>query len=98
MQCQHADRGGRGIGAAAFHRCDFDKAPVVALPVADERDQSIVMLRFFADFSCDEIAAVVDATPGAVRTALSRALSRLRDKFNPPVVSASPLPQTERGL
>lgn len=54
-----------------------------ALLEFDERDQAIVMLRFFADCTCDEIAAVVDATPGAVRTALSRTLSRLRDRFNP---------------
>jgi RNA polymerase sigma-70 factor (ECF subfamily) len=49
----------------------------------EERDQAILALRFFADCSYDEIAEVVDATPGAVRTALSRTLSRLRDRFNP---------------
>jgi RNA polymerase sigma factor (sigma-70 family) len=54
-----------------------------ALLELDERDQAIVMLRYFAGCSHDEIAEVVSATPGAVRTALSRTLSRLRDKFNP---------------
>jgi RNA polymerase sigma-70 factor (ECF subfamily) len=57
--------------------------PVVyqAILELDERDQTILMLRFFADCSHEEIAAVVDATPGAVRTALSRTLSRLRQRF-----------------
>ena len=56
-----------------------------ALLEFDERDQSIVMLRFFGDCSHEEIADVVNATAGAVRTALSRTLSRLREKFNPTV-------------
>lgn len=59
-----------------------------ALLEFDERDQAIVMLRFFADCSHEEIAAVVNATPGAVRTALSRTLGRLREKFNPSVPPA----------
>jgi RNA polymerase sigma-70 factor (ECF subfamily) len=49
----------------------------------DERDQTILTLRFFAGLSHEEIADVVDATPGAVRTALSRTLSYLRKRFNP---------------
>jgi RNA polymerase sigma-70 factor (ECF subfamily) len=59
-----------------------------ALLEFDERDQTIVTLRFFADLSHEEIADVVRATPGAVRTALSRTLARLREKFNPPVATA----------
>jgi len=59
--------------------------PVIyrAILELDERDQSIVMLRFFGDCSHEEIAEIVNATAGAVRTALSRTLSRLREKFNP---------------
>ena len=52
-----------------------------ALMELDDRDRTIVMLRFFSDCSHQEIASVVDATPGAVRTALSRTLARLRGKF-----------------
>ncbi len=52
-----------------------------ALLALDERDQTIVMLRFFAGSSYEEIADVVDSTPGAVRTALSRTLARLRAEF-----------------
>jgi RNA polymerase sigma-70 factor (ECF subfamily) len=47
----------------------------------EEREQTIVSLRFFADLSHEEISDVVQSTPGAVRTALSRALSRLRERF-----------------
>ncbi len=48
----------------------------------EERDQTILTLRFFGDCSHEEIADVVDATPGAVRTALCRVLSRLRNMFD----------------
>lgn len=58
-----------------------------ALLELDERDQTIVSLRFFADCSHEEIAEVVGASPGAVRTALSRTLARLRERFNPSSVS-----------
>lgn len=47
----------------------------------EERDRTIVSLRFFAEFSFEDIANVIDSTPGAVRTALSRILSRLREQF-----------------
>jgi RNA polymerase sigma-70 factor (ECF subfamily) len=44
----------------------------------DLRDQAIVTLRFFEDMSHDRIASILDMYPGAVRTALSRALEKLR--------------------
>ncbi len=86
---RHWDRGSGSHSSQAEHeRLDW---PVVyqALLELDERDQAIVTLRFFADLSHEEIADVVDATPGAVRTALSRTLSRLKAKFNP---AARPAP------
>ncbi len=52
-----------------------------ALAELDQRAQTIVTLRFFADCSHDEIADVVGASAGAVRTALSRALTKLREKL-----------------
>lgn len=52
-----------------------------ALAELDERDQTIITLRFFADCSHEEIADVVGASVGAVRTALSRALAKLREKL-----------------
>lgn len=55
----------------------------VALLELDEREQTIVTLRFFAGLSHEEIAGVVDSTAGAVRTALSRTLAGLRARFDP---------------
>jgi RNA polymerase sigma-70 factor (ECF subfamily) len=86
---RHWDRDSGSRSSQAEHeRLDW---PVVyqALMELDERDQAIVTLRFFADLSHEEIADVVNATPGAVRTALSRTLSRLKAKFNP---AARPAP------
>lgn len=54
-----------------------------ALLELDDREQTIVTLRFFADLTHEEIAGVVDSTAGAVRTALSRTLARLRERFDP---------------
>jgi RNA polymerase sigma-70 factor (ECF subfamily) len=79
---RHWERGSGWHPSSAENRVDWP-AVYQALLELDERDQTIVTLRFFADFSHDEIADVVNATPGAVRTALSRILSRLREKFNP---------------
>jgi RNA polymerase sigma factor (sigma-70 family) len=61
-----------------------------ALSDLDERDQSIVMLRFFADLSYDEIAKVLGCSAGAARMALSRVLGRLRERFRPPAAPDSP--------
>jgi RNA polymerase sigma-70 factor (ECF subfamily) len=47
----------------------------------ESRDQTIVTLRFFADLPHEEIADIVGASAGAVRTALSRILDRLRARF-----------------
>jgi RNA polymerase sigma-70 factor, ECF subfamily len=63
----------------------------------EERDQTILMLRFFSECSFEDIAIVIHATSGAVRTALSRVLSRLRARFH---TAGAPLPvlgPTERG-
>jgi len=58
--------------------------PAVRAAIAelDEREQVIVTLRFFADCSHEEIADVVDLSVGATRTALARALARLREMLN----------------
>ncbi len=53
-----------------------------ALMALVERDQTLVTLRFFAELSHEEIADILQMTPGAVRTALCRALSRLRERLD----------------
>jgi RNA polymerase sigma-70 factor (ECF subfamily) len=47
----------------------------------ESRDQTILTLRYFADLPYDEIAAIVGANTGTVRTAMSRSLDRLRARF-----------------
>jgi RNA polymerase sigma factor (sigma-70 family) len=66
--------------AAEHDRLDWPKVRE-AIGELDERDQNIVTLRFFADCSHDEIARAIGATTGAVRTALSRAVARLKAKL-----------------
>jgi RNA polymerase sigma-70 factor, ECF subfamily len=53
-----------------------------ALMALAERDQALVTLRFFAELSHEEIADILHTTPGTVRTALCRALSRLRERLD----------------
>jgi RNA polymerase sigma-70 factor (ECF subfamily) len=70
---------------ASPHRWEKLDWPAVyqAVLELDERAQTIVMLRFFGGLSHDEIADVLEDTPGAVRTTLCRTLARLRERFNP---------------
>lgn len=62
-----------------------------AIQELDDREQTIVMLRFFGECSHDEIASVLKINSGAVRTALSRTLTHLREKFADAIPSASTL-------
>jgi RNA polymerase sigma-70 factor (ECF subfamily) len=78
-----AARDGRLNAHAAPSELDALDWPLVyaAIAALSEREQAIVSLRFFAGLSHDEIGSVVDASPGAVRTALSRALASLRERL-----------------
>lgn len=71
-----------GISRPTWETLDWP-AVYEAILELHERDQTILTLRFFAGCSHEEIAAIVEATPGAVRTALSRTLGYLREKFHP---------------
>ena len=59
-----------------------------------DREQSIISLRFFAGLKHDQIADVLNAQPNAVRTALSRALVRMRERLR--IVNEEPLSQPSR--
>ncbi len=84
---QTAAQSGQFDRTAAVHPADAEHdrldwpAVHAAIGQLDERAQAIVTLRFFAGCSHEEIADVVDATVGAVRTALARALARLREEL-----------------
>jgi RNA polymerase sigma-70 factor (ECF subfamily) len=78
-----ASRGGRFAadhGLPAVEHLDWPAVYRAVLDL-DPRDQTILTLRYFADLSHEEIGGVIGAKAGAVRTALSRILSRLRAHF-----------------
>jgi RNA polymerase sigma-70 factor (ECF subfamily) len=65
-------------GAMEKERYDLLARAIEAL---DEESREIVVLRFFEKMQAKDIAAVVGATEGAVRTRLHRILKGLREKF-----------------
>ena len=56
------------------------------LEVLPEKHREIIVLRVVVGLSAEETAAAVDSTPGAVRVAQHRALSRLRKIMSEEVV------------
>ena len=49
-----------------------------ALARLDDRDRTVIALRYFAGLSEAETAAALEVPPGTVKSRLSRALDRLR--------------------
>ncbi len=54
-----------------------------------ERDQELISLRYGADLTARQIAAVLEADPHAIEVALHRALGRLRERLESDDVVAS---------
>ncbi len=52
-----------------------------AIGELNDREQSIISLRFFAGLKHEQIAEVLEVKPGTIRVALSRALDKLRDRL-----------------
>jgi RNA polymerase sigma-70 factor (ECF subfamily) len=73
-------RAARASSAPAAELLDWPTVYQAILEL-EPRDQTILMLRFYADLTHEEIGAVVAATAGAVRTALCRILDRLRRRL-----------------
>ncbi len=48
-----------------------------------ERTRKILDLFYYSNFSCSEIARILDMSEGAVKTALSRARDALKEKLKP---------------
>jgi RNA polymerase sigma-70 factor, ECF subfamily len=77
-RCRAADS-----AAATLPNVEALDWPAVYQAILDlePREQTILTLRFFGDLPHEDIAAVVGANVGTVRTALSRTLDRLRSRF-----------------
>lgn len=75
MQDQNIDLD-EGIYLEQLH-----SALLKAIDQLPERQQKIIMMRFFQNYSSDEIARNLHITPGNVRVLLSRALNKL-SSFN----------------
>ena len=73
-----------------------DTAESVALFAALRRltpaDRAVLVLRFYADRSVEQVAADLGRTPSAVRTHSHRALNRLRDVIEPDLNRSAPFP------
>jgi uncharacterized protein len=84
---------------AAYARALARVPPAPAVDLLEERDvlrlvreavgllppgeRSVVALHYLDGLSCEEIAAVLDRSPGAVRVSLHRARGRLREQLAP---------------
>lgn len=66
------DRGRDGPDA------DLRQTLVAALLTLSERDRAVLVLRYLADRSVDDVAADLGRTPGAIRVASVRALAKVR--------------------
>ena len=61
-----------------------DRDPVwLALATLPERNRTVLVLRFYLDLPDDEIAALISARPGTVRSLVSRGLARLHEELAP---------------
>ena len=65
---------------------DEHQAVRTAFERLDESDRDVLHLRVIAGLSSEEVAAVLETSPGAVRMAQSRALGRLRQLMGEEVV------------
>ena len=89
----------RAVGALAVadqHVEERDLLDAVreALELLPSGQRDAVLLHYVDGLSCDEVAALLGSTPGAVRVRLHRARAQLRRKLAPHLVSA-PTPKEE---
>ena len=66
----------------------FDPALVAALHQLTPGQREVVVLRFVADLSIDDVAALTGQTPGAVKAMQHRALEKLAACVSPEVPAA----------
>jgi RNA polymerase sigma factor (sigma-70 family) len=70
--------------AAAVEAAEEREALLRAVNSLDEIDRRVIACRFFLDLDVAESAAVLGCAEGTVKSRLSRAVQRLRDRMIPP--------------
>jgi RNA polymerase sigma factor (sigma-70 family) len=65
-------------------RSEADRAVLVAIAALPRRQREVVVLRFYADLSVAEVAAVLGIRAGAVTTSVRRALATLTTTIERP--------------
>jgi RNA polymerase sigma-70 factor, ECF subfamily len=78
----------RSLEADAVRRLDLR----AAVRTLDERDQELLALRYGADLTARQIAAIAGARTNAIEVALHRALARLRLELDAQTAPATALP------
>ena len=73
--------GAAGVATSEDHELLRAVQDAVDLLPAGQRD--VVLMHYVDDLSCDEIARLLDTTPGAVRVRLHRARAQLRRRLAP---------------
>ncbi|TCO58747.1 SigE family RNA polymerase sigma factor [Actinocrispum wychmicini] len=73
----------QSVGDAADHIADRESL-VPALRQLPTRQREVVVLRFFADLSVSDTAAVLGCSAGTVKAYTNRALTKLRDLLEDP--------------
>lgn len=72
------------LAAAGATTFEVDSAEVVAVRQAvaalPPRMRTVLVLRYFADYSVDQVAEVTGLSPGSVRVVTSRAIKQLRER------------------
>jgi RNA polymerase sigma-70 factor (ECF subfamily) len=80
VRCKAIPVGEQSASATTLAALDWPRV-YEAILTLNLRDQAIVTLRFFEDMAHEQIGSIVGLRPGAVRTALTRALRKLRQEL-----------------
>ena len=62
-----------------------------ALDGLSPRQRAVLVLRYFVDLPVDEVATILDCSPGTVKSSASRGLERLREALD----TAAPVPTAD---
>src|SRR6266542_5366716 len=88
-------------GGLAAETGDLEEREVLrlvqeAVQLLPPGQRDVVLMHYIDDLSCEEIARLLDTTPGAVRVRLHRARAQLRRELAP--LAPAPIPSTRKEL